>query len=61
MPTGLTIAEKFFGLMIILIGALTIYFTYTSLGDLGEFSRLFFVPGFALIVIGVLLLLAKAE
>ncbi|MEA2090297.1 MAG: hypothetical protein U9O89_06035 [Thermoproteota archaeon] len=63
--TGLAIAEKFFGLIIILIGALVTYFTYVSLEALskmfGEFSGIFFVSGLALIAIGVLLLLAKAE
>lgn len=63
--TGLTVAEKFFGLIIILIGALVTYFTYVSLEALsemfGQFSGIFFVSGFILVFIGVFLLLAKAE
>jgi hypothetical protein len=65
VSTGLKIAEKFLGLIVILVGALLTYFTYVSFEALskmfGQFSGVFFLSGFALISIGVLLLLAKAE
>jgi hypothetical protein len=68
-PAGLTIAEKFFGLIVILIGALTVYFTYVSPPDNlppgvpsgGWFSGIFIVAGFVLVGVGVFLVLAKAE
>ena len=60
---GLTIAEKLSGLIAVLIGAATIYFTYTSppSGYVESFSGIFLVAGFVLVVVGVVLLLARAE
>lgn len=68
-PAGLTIAEKFFGLIALIIGALTIYSTYVSPPDElppgvpsgGWFSAIFIVAGFVLIGVGVFLMLAKVE
>ena len=62
-PIGLTIAEKFFGLLVILIGALTINFTYNDPpeGIVAPFSNIFIAGGFVLIAIGILLVLAKTE
>lgn len=66
-PIGLTIAEKFFGLLVILIGALTVNFTYNYLatmspGDIiAPFLGVFVAAGIALIIIGVFLVLTKAE
>jgi len=62
-PIGLTVAEKFFGLLVILIGALTVNFTYNDPpgGIVAPFSGIFIAAGFALIAIGILLVLAKAE
>ena len=68
-PAGLTIAEKFFGLIAIIIGALTVYYTYISPPDTlppgvpsgGWFSSIFIVAGLVLIAVGVFLMLAKAE
>lgn len=60
---GLTIAEKLSGLIAILIGATIIYFTYTSppSGYVKPFSGIFLVAGFVLIVVGIVLVLARAE
>ncbi len=67
-PAGLTIAEKFFGLIAVIIGALTVYYTYVSPPELPPevppglcFSSIFIVGGFLLIGVGVFLLLAKVE
>ena len=62
-PLGLTVAEKFFGLLVILIGALTVNFTYDNPPDdiVAPFSGIFIAAGFALIAIGILLVLAKTE
>jgi len=57
--TGFTIAEKFFALLIILIGAIVFYVTITS-SDL-MFPIFFTTGGLALIVLGVFMILAKAE
>ncbi len=66
-PAGLTIAEKFFGLIALIIGALMVYYTHTSppnkmppgVPSSFWFSSIFIFAGFVLIAVGVLLLLAK--
>ena len=62
-PIGLTIAEKFLGLLVILIGALTINFTYNDPPEdvVAPFSGIFIAAGIVLIAIGVFLILAKTE
>jgi hypothetical protein len=62
-PMGLAVAEKFFGLLLVLIGALTAYITYTNPlgGEVGPFSFIFIGGSFTLIAIGILLVLVKAE
>ena len=62
-PIGLTIAEKFFGLLVLLIGAITVYVTYNNPpGDIvAPFSSIFIAAGLALIAIGIFLVLAKTE
>jgi hypothetical protein len=58
---GITLAEKFFGLIIIVIGAFATYFTFTSTQALGVFTGFFGFLSIFLLVIGVLLLTAKTE
>jgi hypothetical protein len=62
-PLGLTIAEKFLGLLVILIGALTINFTYNDPpgGVVKPFSGIFIAASIVLIAIGIFLALAKTE
>jgi len=62
-PIGLAVAEKFFGLLLVLIGALTAYITYSNPPgkEVAPFSFIFIGGGFALIAIGILLVLTKAE
>lgn len=61
--SGLTIAEKLSGLIAILIGAITIYFTYASppSGYVKPFSGIFLVAGSVLVAVGIVLVLARAE
>ena len=56
---GFTIAEKFFALLIILIGAVVLYNTIISSGL--YYPVLFAAGGLALIVLGVFMILAKAR
>ena len=62
-PIGLAVAEKFFGLLLILLGAVTAYVTYNNPpgGEVAPFSFIFIGGGFVLIAIGIILVLAKAE
>jgi hypothetical protein len=59
---GLTLVEKMFGFIILVIGALTEYFIYTSISVLGIVYAWFFgILSLILIIIGTLLLIAKTE
>ena len=53
-----SLAEKFFGLLLVVIGALMIYFTATTSG-LGAFSVFFGVISAIMLIIGLFLLLVK--
>ncbi|MBA7691702.1 hypothetical protein GH146_02180 [archaeon] len=62
MPIGLTVAEKLFGLILIIIGAIV---TSSSInppaGDISHFSGIFVAVGVVIAVIGIFLFIAKAE
>jgi len=58
---GLTVAEKFFGLILLIIGALATYYTFTSTHELGDFTGFFGFLGIILLVIGIILITAKTE
>lgn len=60
-PIGLTIMEKLLGILIILVGFIMFYVTYTNIGSIGSAPTFFLVLGIALIVLGVFVLIAKAE
>ena len=60
-PIGLTIMEKLLGLLIIIVGFITFYVTYTNIASIGSEPTLFLGLGIALIVIGIFLVIAKAE
>ena len=57
--TWFTIAEKFFGLLVILIGAIIVYAAVTSSGVM--FSAIFATGGLSLIIVGAFMFLAKAK
>jgi membrane-bound ClpP family serine protease len=54
----LSLAEKFFGLLLTIIGALFLYFTATS-PALGAFAGLFGFLGVVVLLIGLFLLLVR--
>jgi len=60
-PIGLTIMEKLIGLLMVVIGALTFYVTYTNLESTGGNPFLFLTAGIALVVLGVFLVIVRAE
>jgi len=58
---GLTVAEKFFGLLLLIIGALAAYYTFTSSQALGAFTGFFGFLSLLLLVLGLFLIIAKGE
>jgi hypothetical protein len=54
-----SLSEKFFGLLITIIGALFLYFTVTSTVALGVFTGFFAFLSIVVLAIGVFLLLVK--
>lgn len=58
---GITLAEKFFGFIIIIIGAMATYYTFTSTSALGDFTGFFGFLSIFLLAIGVFLVIAKTE
>ena len=58
---GITLAEKFFGLIIAIIGALATYFTFTSTSALGDFTGFFGFLSIILLALGIFLIIAKTE
>jgi len=55
-----SLAEKFIGLILVIVGALMIYFTATSTSVLGAFSLFFGAISAILLIIGLFLLLVRA-
>jgi hypothetical protein len=58
---GITLAEKFFGFIIIIIGAMATYYTFTSTSALGDFTGFFGFLSIFLLAIGVFLIITKTE
>jgi hypothetical protein len=54
-----SLSEKFFGLLLIITGAVLLYFTATSTLALGVFSVFFGVLSITVLAVGILLFLAK--
>jgi hypothetical protein len=55
----LSLAEKFFGLILTIVGALFLYFTVTSTAALGVFTGLFGFLSIVVLLVGVFLLLVR--
>jgi hypothetical protein len=55
----ISFAEKFFGFLLAIIGALFLYFTVTSLDVLGGFSGFFGFLSVVVLALGVFLLLVR--
>ncbi len=58
---GLVVAEKFFGLILIVIGALTTYYTFTSTQALRDYTAFFGFLSVIVLALGVILIIAKVE
>ena len=54
-----SLAEKFVGLLLTIIGALFLYFTVTSSTTLGVFTSFFGFLGIVLLAVGLFLLLVR--
>jgi hypothetical protein len=54
-----SLAERVFGLTLIIIGAVMIYFTATSSNVLGGFTVFFGALSSILVIVGIVLLLVK--
>jgi hypothetical protein len=62
MPIGLTVVEKVFGLILIIIGAIIAYSSINPpAGDISHFAGIFTVTGVLVAIVGVFLLVTKAE
>jgi len=60
-PIGLAFMEKLVGLLLIAVGALWFYTTYTNIGSLEPTYVVFLGGAFALIILGIVLLIAKSK
>jgi hypothetical protein len=58
---GLNFAEKLFGLILFIIGAVAAYYTFTSIDTLGAFAGFFAFLTIVLLLIGFVLMTAKTE
>lgn len=54
-----SLSEKFFGLLLIIIGAIMLYYTATSTDVLGSFSVFFGILSVFMLVLGIFLLLVR--
>jgi hypothetical protein len=58
---GITLAEKFFGLLLVIIGAIAMYYTFTSVSTLGAYTGFFGFLSTIILVLGIVLITAKTE
>ncbi|MGB9740589.1 MAG: hypothetical protein ACP5IM_02010 [Candidatus Bathyarchaeia archaeon] len=58
---GLTLAEKFFGLILLIVGVLASYYTFTSIADLGSYIWIFGFLSIFMLALGLFLIIAKTE
>ena len=58
---GLSVAERFLGLLVIVLGSLAAYYTYTSIQVLENFAGFFGFLSIVLIIVGIILITAKME
>ena len=55
----ISLSEKFFGLLLLIIGAILLYFTATSTTELGGFTAFFGFLSIVILALGVVLLLVR--
>jgi hypothetical protein len=58
---GLNLTEKFFGLILLIMGAVALYYTITSAQALLTFTAFFSFLSLVVIVVGLVLVTAKTE
>ena len=58
---GLVVAEKFFGLILIIIGSLSTYYTFTSTQALRDYTGFFGFLSIIVLAVGVILIVVKVE
>lgn len=58
---GVVIAEKFFGLILLIIGALATYYTFTSIQTLRGYTGFFGFLSIIVVALGIILVTAKTE
>lgn len=56
----ISLGQRFFGLLLLIIGIIMIYFTVTSIAELAAFSFFFGFLSIVLLVIGIALLIARS-
>lgn len=58
---GLSTTEKFFGLIIMVVGVITLYYTLMSMDTLLSFTGFFAFLSVVLVILGLVLMTAKPE
>jgi hypothetical protein len=62
IPIGLAVAEKIFGLILIIIGAIIAYYSSSSPpSGISQFSGFFTAAGLVIVGIGAFLVITKTE
>jgi hypothetical protein len=62
VPIGLAVAEKLFGLILIIIGAIIAYYSMNPpTGDISHFSGMFTAAGLVIVAVGIFLVIAKTK
>ena len=57
----LSMSSKLFGIIIVIIGVLFLYFTFASTDTLGVFTGIFGFIGVAVLIVGLFMILAKTR
>jgi len=55
----ISLGERFFGLLLLILGALLLYYSATSTVELAVFTGLFGFLGVAVLAIGIILILVR--
>ncbi len=55
----ISVGEKFFGLLLLIMGAILLYYTATSTAELANFTAFFGFLSIVVLLIGVLLLIVR--
>lgn len=55
----ISLGERFFGLLLVIIGAILLYFTATSTAELVNFAAFFGFLSIVILALGIVLLIAR--